>query len=88
MDRLRTHYNTVRLHESIGNVTPTTSITVAAKAIHAARLAGLAAARAHTSVPCRSTGSARCLWHACTPQVPCIAAAMRAPATGRVDHVP
>jgi len=44
MDRLRTHYNTVRLHEGIGYVTPHDKHHGRGKAIRAARRAGLAAA--------------------------------------------
>jgi putative transposase len=45
LDRCRTHYNTVRLHEGIGYVTPDDEHHGRGKAIRAARHAGLAAAR-------------------------------------------
>jgi hypothetical protein len=45
MDRLRTHYNTARLHEGIGYVTPHDEHHGRGKAIRAARRAGLAAAQ-------------------------------------------
>lgn len=44
LDRCRTHYNTVRLHEGIGYVTPDDEHHGRGKAIRAARRAGLAAA--------------------------------------------
>jgi putative transposase len=45
LDRCRVHYNTVRLHEGIGYVTPDDEHHGRGKAIRAARRAGLAAAR-------------------------------------------
>jgi putative transposase len=45
LDRCQTHYNTVRLHEGIGYVTPDDEHHGRGKAIRAARRAGLAAAR-------------------------------------------
>jgi putative transposase len=45
LDRLRVHYNTVRLHEGIGYVTPDDEHHGHGKAIRAARREGLAAAR-------------------------------------------
>jgi putative transposase len=45
LDRARVHYNTVRLHEGIGYVTPDDEHHGRGKAIRAARRAGLAAAR-------------------------------------------
>lgn len=45
LDRLRGHYNTVRLHEGIGYVTPDDEHHGRGKAIRAARRAGLDAAR-------------------------------------------
>jgi transposase InsO family protein len=45
LDRLRVHYNTVRLHEGIGYVTPDDEHHGHGKAIRAARRAGLATAR-------------------------------------------
>ncbi|TAM70863.1 MAG: transposase [Mycobacterium sp.] len=45
LDRLRTHYNTVRLHEGIGYVTPEDEHHGRGKAIRAARRAGLTTAR-------------------------------------------
>ncbi len=45
LDRLRTHYNTVRLHEGIGYVTPEDEHYGRGKAIRAARRAGMAAAQ-------------------------------------------
>jgi putative transposase len=44
LDRCRTHYNTVRLHEGVGYVTPDDEHYGRANAIRAARRAGLAAA--------------------------------------------
>jgi putative transposase len=44
LDRLRVHYNTVRLHEGIGYVTPDDEHHGRGKAIRAARQAGLTAA--------------------------------------------
>jgi putative transposase len=44
LDRLRVHYNTVRLHEGIGYVTPDDEHHGRGKAIRAARRAGLTAA--------------------------------------------
>jgi putative transposase len=44
LDRCRTHYNTVRLHEGIGYVTPDDEHHGRGKAIRAARRAGLTAA--------------------------------------------
>lgn len=46
LDRLRDHYNTVRLHEGIGYVTPDDEHHGRGPALRAARRAGLAAARA------------------------------------------
>lgn len=45
LDRLRVHYNTIRLHEGIGYVTPGDEHHGRGPAIRAARRAGLAAAR-------------------------------------------
>ena len=45
LDRLRTHYNTIRLHEGIGYVTPDDEHHGRGPAIRAARRAGLSAAR-------------------------------------------
>jgi transposase InsO family protein len=45
LDRCRTHYNAVRLHEGIGYVTPDDEHHGRGKTIRAARRAGLAAAR-------------------------------------------
>jgi transposase InsO family protein len=45
LDRLQEHYNTVRLHEGIGYVTPDDEHHGRGRAIRAARRAGLAAAR-------------------------------------------
>lgn len=45
LDRVRTHYNTVRLHEGIGYVTPEDEHTGRGAAIRARRQAGLRAAR-------------------------------------------
>ncbi len=45
LDRCRTHYNAVRLHEGIGYVTPDDEHRGRGKTIRAARRAGLAAAR-------------------------------------------
>jgi transposase InsO family protein len=46
LDRCRTHYNTVRLHEGVGYVTPDDEHHGRGTAIRAARRAGLVAARA------------------------------------------
>jgi transposase InsO family protein len=45
LDRLRTHYNTIRLHEGIGYVTPDDEHHGRGPAIRGARRAGLSAAR-------------------------------------------
>ena len=45
LDRLREHYNTVRLHEAIGYVTPDDEHTGRGQAIRQARRAGMARAR-------------------------------------------
>lgn len=52
LDRLRSHYNTVRLHEGIGYVTPDDEHTGRGQAIRAARRAGLNAAH-HARVATR-----------------------------------
>lgn len=46
LERLQIHYNTVRLHEGVGYVTPEDEHYGRGEAIHAARRAGLANARA------------------------------------------
>lgn len=46
LDRLRVHYNTIRLHEGVGYVTPEDEHYGRGEAIRAARRAGLANARA------------------------------------------
>ena len=55
LDRVRAEYNTVRLHASIGYVTPTTGTKAGGEAIRQARRDGLADACEHRIAHRRSS---------------------------------